>query len=85
MDQMMIRPLRRIFVTVHAGTAEVCEDTVPNGIGVEILDFDHFEVDPEQEVSCWSKELREYWLTYHKAWGRCKKGCPCRFMHAETE
>lgn len=28
-----------IFVTVQGGVAEVCEDTVPVGIVVEILDF----------------------------------------------
>jgi hypothetical protein len=38
------RPLRKIFVTVQEGVAEVCEDTVPGGIGVEILDFDHLVV-----------------------------------------
>jgi hypothetical protein len=85
MDQTMIKPLRKIFVTVQGGIAEACEETVPKEIDVEILDFDNFEVDPEREVSCWSKELREYWLTNHKAWGRCKKDCPCRFMRAATE
>jgi hypothetical protein len=30
-----------IFVTVEGGGAEVCEDTLPSGLVVEILDFDH--------------------------------------------
>ena len=30
----------KIFVAVQGGVAEVCEETVPAGIAVEILDFD---------------------------------------------
>jgi hypothetical protein len=32
----------KIFIMVPGGVAEVCEETVPAGIGVEILDFDNF-------------------------------------------
>jgi len=51
----------KIFVSVQGGVAEVCEETVPAGIVVEILDFDNFAADPERELSLWSPELREYW------------------------
>ena len=68
---------RKIFVTVQGGVAEVCEDTVPAGIVVEILDIDNFAGDPEGELSKWSLELREYWLRNHAKWGRCPKDCPC--------
>ena len=69
---------RKVFVTVQGGVAEVCEDTVPAGIVVEILDFDNFVGDPEREFSMWSSELRAYWLANHARWGRCHKDCPCR-------
>ncbi len=36
----------KIFVSVQAGVAEVCEETVPAGIVVEILDFDNFAANP---------------------------------------
>lgn len=68
---------QHIFVTVQGGVAEVCEDTVPIGIVVEILDFDNMAGDEEAEMSRWSPELREYWKRNHKGWGRCKDGCPC--------
>ncbi len=58
-----------IFVTVQCGVAEVCEETVPAGIVVEILDFDNFAADPERELSLWSPELREYWAKNHAQWG----------------
>lgn len=66
-----------IFVTVQGGVAEVCEDTLPAGVVVEILDFDNMAGDEENEMSHWSPELREYWMKNHKHWGRCGKGCPC--------
>ena len=44
----------KIFVTVQGGVAEVCEDTVPRGVVVEVLDFDNLEADPLEEISCWS-------------------------------
>ena len=69
-----------IFVTVQGGVAEVCEETVPPGIVVEILDFDNFAGDLEGELSRWSPELREYWRTNHARWGRCHRGCPCWAM-----
>ena len=34
-----------IFVTVQGGVAEVCEDTQPPGVVVEILDFDNMAGD----------------------------------------
>jgi hypothetical protein len=40
-----------IFITVQDGVAEVCEETVPAGIVVEILDFDNFVANPERELS----------------------------------
>ena len=69
-----------IFVTVQGGVAEVCEDTVLDGIVVEILDFDNFDANPESELSLWSPELREYWARKHAQWGRCGNDCPCRVM-----
>jgi hypothetical protein len=51
-----------IFVAVQGGVAEVCEDTVPPGVVVEILDFDNLAGDEENEMSHWSPELREYWM-----------------------
>ena len=35
--------MKKIFVTVTGGVAEVCEDTVPAGYTVEIIDFDNIE------------------------------------------
>ena len=69
-----------IFVTVQGGVAEVCEDTAPAGVLVEILDFDNFAVDPDRELSMWSPELRAYWLANHAKWGRCHKQCACPVM-----
>ncbi len=66
-----------IFVTVQGGVAEVCEDTLLPGVVVEILDFDNLAADEGNEMSCWSPELREYWMKNHKGWGRCKDRCPC--------
>ncbi len=74
----------KIFVTVQDGQAEVCEETVPSGIQVEVLDFDHLALDPETEMSCWSPELYKYWLIHHREWGRCEAGCPCRQTLATT-
>src|SRR5712664_5015598 len=36
----------KIFISVQGGVAEVCEETVPAGIVVEILDFDNFAANP---------------------------------------
>jgi hypothetical protein len=69
---------QKIFVTVQGGVAEVCEETVPPGIVVEVLDFDNFEADPAKEMSYWSPELRQYWQANHKDWGRCGIKCPCK-------
>ena len=69
---------QKIFITVQGGVAEVCEDTVPSGVVVEVLDFDNLEADPVEEMSCWSPELRQYWERNHKDWGRCEADCPCK-------
>jgi hypothetical protein len=58
----------KIFVSVQGGVAEVCEETVPAGIVVEILDFDNFAANPERELSLWFPELREYWVKNHAQW-----------------
>ena len=76
---------RRIFVTVQDGRAEVCEDTVPVGVQVEILDFDYLRMNPKGEMSCWSKDLREYWLANHRTWGRCETGCPCTSLSGASD
>jgi len=65
---------QKIFITVQGGVAEVCEDTVPSGIVVEVLDFDNLDVDPVEEKSCWSPELRQYWEMNHT--GRCEPTVP---------
>jgi hypothetical protein len=67
----------KIFVTAQGGIAEVCGDTVPSGIVVEVLDFDNLETDPAKEMSHWSPELREYWQSNHKDWDSCGTNCPC--------
>ncbi len=59
---------RKILVSVQGGVTEVCEETVPAGIAVEILDFDNFDASPERELSLWSPELREYWAKNHAQW-----------------
>ena len=33
--------MKKIFVTVHGGCAYVVEDTVPQGVAVEVIDFDN--------------------------------------------
>ena len=68
----------RIFLTVQAGCSDVCEDALPSGIVVEILDFDGLAVNPIDEMSAWSPALLEYWRKNHKNWGRCEHNCPCR-------
>jgi len=35
---------QKIFITVQGGVAEVCEDTVPAGVVVEVLDFGHQKI-----------------------------------------
>lgn len=35
--------MKSILVVVRGGVAEVVEDTVPNGVSVEIIDFDNLE------------------------------------------
>ena len=69
---------QKIFITVQGGVAEVCDDTVPDGVVVEVLDFDNLEAGPVEEMSYWSPDLREYWQRNHKNWGRCGNNCPCK-------
>ena len=57
---------QKIFITVQGGVAEICEDTVPAGVVVEVLDFDNLEADPVEEMSYWSPELHRYWHRNHK-------------------
>ena len=59
----------RIFLTVQAGCAEICEDTLPRRVVVEILDFDGLAANPVDEMSAWLPELLEYWRKNHKNWG----------------
>lgn len=46
----------KIFVTVKGGVADVCEDTVPAGYTVEIIDFDNIEAGDDYP----SDEARKY-------------------------
>lgn len=50
---------QRIFVTVSGGVAYVCEDTVPSGMAVEIVDFDNLRESPA-ELERLSPEARAY-------------------------
>jgi hypothetical protein len=69
--------LKKIFVTIQAGRGEVCHETVPEGVDVEILNFDLLAQEPMQEIPWWSADLRDYWQENHKSWGRCEPACPC--------
>ena len=59
----------RIFLTVQAGCAEVCEDTLPRGVVVEILDFDGLAANPVDEMSAWLPELLETGEKIIRIWG----------------
>jgi spore coat polysaccharide biosynthesis protein SpsF (cytidylyltransferase family) len=52
-----------IFITVSGGVAYVCEDTVPAGIQVEIIDFDNLNDCPD-EYGRLSPEARAYVETH---------------------
>jgi hypothetical protein len=54
---------KSIFVTVRGGVAEVDDSTVPEGILVEILDFDDLSAAPETAKQ-WSPEARAYAKKY---------------------
>jgi len=69
---------KKIFVTIQEGGGEVCEDTVPDGFEVEILNFDLLAKNPAAEMPWWSSELRDYSLKNHKSWDRCEPDCPCQ-------
>ena len=43
--------MKKIFITVNGGVAEVCQDTVPEGFEVEIIDFDNLAVDDGMWIS----------------------------------
>ena len=48
--------MKKIFIIVRGGVALVCEDTVPEGFEVEIIDFDNIAVGDEYP----SEEARAY-------------------------
>jgi len=48
-----------IFITVSGGVAYVCEDTVPHGTRVEIIDFDHLN-ESVDEFARLSPEAQSY-------------------------
>lgn len=52
-------PERIIYVTVWGGVAYVCEDTVPRGVQVEIIDFDNLQ-DSAKEYYRLSPAAQEY-------------------------
>jgi len=52
-----------IFVTVSGGVAYVCEDTVPRGTRVEIIDFDNLN-ESAGEYARLSSEAQSY-VTQH--------------------
>lgn len=54
--------MKKIFITVTGGVAEVCADTVPEGFEVEIIDFDNIEEGGDYP----SKEAVEYAIS--KGW-----------------
>lgn len=60
----------KIFVTVQGGVGEVCEETVPKGFEVEIIDLDCIEADPATELRYLSEEARAYLHANLEAWGR---------------
>lgn len=56
----MSEPIEKvIFVTVSGGVAYVCEDTVPAGIRVEIIDFDNLG-DSAEEYAVLTPEAQAY-------------------------
>ena len=65
-----------IVVSIEGGVAQVCEEMVPHGIVVEILDFDNLEADQENVMAGWSPQLKECWMKNYKSWGRCSRACP---------
>jgi spore coat polysaccharide biosynthesis protein SpsF (cytidylyltransferase family) len=52
-----------IFITVSGGVAYVCEDTVPAGVRVEIIDFDNLNDSPDEHRRL-SPEARAYVRTH---------------------
>ena len=52
-------PGKAIFITVSGGVAYVCEDTVPAGVRVEIIDFDNLN-ESADEFARLSPEAQAY-------------------------
>ena len=52
-----------VFITVSGGVAYVCEDTVPTGVRVEIIDFDNLNESAE-EYAWLSAEAQAYVRTH---------------------
>jgi spore coat polysaccharide biosynthesis protein SpsF (cytidylyltransferase family) len=50
---------RPVFITVSGGVAYVCDDTVPAGIRVEIIDFDNLK-ESANEFARLSPEAQAY-------------------------
>jgi len=48
--------VKKIFITVSGGVAEVMDDTVPSGYLAEVIDFDNIEAGDDFP----SKEARAY-------------------------
>jgi len=48
-----------IFITVSGGVAYVCEDTVPRGTRIEIIDFDNLN-ESVDEYARLSSEAQSY-------------------------
>ena len=57
--------MEKIFITVSGGVAYVCEDTVPRGTRVEIIDFDNLN-ESADEYARLSPEAQSY-VKHHSA------------------
>jgi methyl coenzyme M reductase subunit D len=61
---------RKIFVTVTGGVAEVCEDTVPYGYEVEIIDFDNIKAGSVEAAQYCGRKLPNSMIEKVKAYLR---------------
>lgn len=52
--------MKKLFITVSGGSAYVMEDTVPEGVTVEVIDFDNIEAGDNFP----SDEARDYCARY---------------------
>lgn len=53
--------MKKIFVIVRGGVALVCEDTVPDGFEVEVIDFDNIAAGddyPSEEAKAYIGRIR---------------------------